>query len=74
MTVQTLTTPAPTVEPTLTPDLPDLDPAVVDRIGDEILLTTAAATKVATVKAGTSRRQPGVMFETRSWSRNGNVD
>lgn len=77
MTIQTVTAPAPIpgVEPTLTQPLPDVDPSIIDRVGDEILLTTAATTKVATVKAGTSRRtQRGVMFETRSWSRSGAVD
>jgi hypothetical protein len=51
--------------------VPDLDRPDADQIGDEILLAVAAATKVATVRAGDSRRtETGV----RAWSKSGNVD
>ena len=58
---------------TATPILPDLDPAVGNEIGDEILLDAAAASKVAKVKSGgTSTRFTG--SQSRAWSLGGNVD
>lgn len=63
--LDTLTAPAPTVTPEA---LPDLDDAIGHAIGDEILLASAASTKVAKVKAGQARA------ESRAWSFGGNVD
>jgi hypothetical protein len=65
MTTLTLT------KPQTAPVVPALDRPDADQIGDEILLAVAAATKVATVRAGDSRRtQTGV----RAWTKRGNVD
>lgn len=63
--------------PTQAPEraLPDLDPAVLDRVGDEVLLASAATAKPAKVKSGTApRTTTGVMFSSRAWSAGGNVD
>lgn len=55
----------------LAPVLPELDRPDADQIGDEILLEAAAATKVARVRSGDSRRTE---TSVRAWSRSGNVD
>jgi hypothetical protein len=54
---------------TKTPVLPDLDRPDADQIGDEILLDSAAHTKVRTVRSGDARRT-----ESRAWTRSGRVD
>jgi hypothetical protein len=56
---------------TKTPVLPELDRPDADQIGDEILLAAAAATKVARVSGGDSRRTE---TSVRAWSKSGNVD
>ena len=55
----------------LAPVVPELDRPDADQIGDEILLASAAATKVARVRAGDSRRTE---TSVRAWTRSGNVD
>ena len=64
MTTLTLTKPP-------APVVPDLDRPDADQIGDEILLASAAATKVARVSGGDSRRTE---TSVRAWTRSGNVD
>lgn len=56
---------------TKAPVLPELDRPDAAQIGDEILLAVAAATKVATVRSGDSRRTE---TSVRAWTRSGNVD
>ena len=53
--------------PTEARPLPDLDPNVGAALGDDIVLGLARDTKVARVKAGTSR-------QNRAWSMGGGVD
>jgi hypothetical protein len=56
---------------TKTPVVPELDRPDADQIGDEILLASVAATKVARVRGGDFRRTEK---SVRAWSRSGNVD
>lgn len=61
---------------TLSPILPALDPEVGAALGDEILLGTARADKVAKV-AGESRGGRGNTVQShtaRAWSTGGQVD
>lgn len=53
------------------PVVPDLDRPDAARMGDEILLAVAAATKVGRVHGGDSRRTEK---SVRAWTRSGNVD
>lgn len=53
------------------PVLPELDRPDADQIGDEILLASAANTKVGRVRGGDSRRTEK---SVRAWSKSGNVD
>lgn len=53
------------------PVVPDLDRPDAAEIGDEILLASAAAIKVARVHGGDSRR---TLRGVRAWTRSGNVD
>ncbi len=54
---------------TKAPVVPELDRPDADQIGDEILLATAAATKVRRVRGGDPIRS-----ESRAWSTSGRVD
>lgn len=56
---------APVTEPEV---VPDLDPAVLEEVGDEILLEAVHATKIAKVRTRAGRN------ENRAWSFGGNVD
>lgn len=56
---------------TKAPVLPELDRPDADQIGDEILLASAATTKVGRVRGGDSRRTE---TSVRAWSKSGNVD
>jgi hypothetical protein len=56
---------------TKAPVVPELDRPDADQIGDEILLESVAATKVARVRSGDSRRTEK---SVRAWSKSGNVD
>ena len=56
---------------TKAPVLPELDRPDADQIGDEILIESAANTKVARVRSGDSRRTE---TSVRAWSKSGNVD
>jgi hypothetical protein len=49
--------------------LPELDRPDAGQIGDEILIESAASTKVGRVQSGDSRRS-----ESRAWTKRGNVD
>jgi hypothetical protein len=53
------------------PVVPELDRPDAAQMGDEILLASAAATKVARVRGGDSRRTETFV---RAWTRSGNVD
>lgn len=53
--------------------LPDVDPEVGTRIGDEILLDAAKAEKIRKVKGG-GRRSSLQSHQARAWTRGGNVD
>jgi hypothetical protein len=55
----------------LAPVVPELDRPDADQMGDEILLDAVAATKVARVRSGDSRRTE---TSVRAWTRSGNVD
>jgi len=50
------------------PALPEIDPAVADQIGDEILLESASKVRTGRVTSGTQRNA------SRAWSIGGNVD
>lgn len=56
---------------TKAPVLPALDRPDAAQIGDEILLDSAANTKVSRVRGGDSRRTEK---SVRAWSKSGNVD
>lgn len=59
---------------TTTRTLPDLDPSVGTRLGDEILLDVAKTEKVKKVP-GRSRTSGAVRsHQARAWTRNGDVD
>lgn len=53
------------------PVVPELDRPDAAQLGDEILLASVAATKVARVRGGDSRRTEK---SVRAWSKSGNVD
>jgi hypothetical protein len=72
---------APVLAAVEAPVLPDFDRPDADELADEILLSSAATTKVAKVTAGTSRsRFSGQVAniartgQTRAWTRGGRVD
>ena len=60
------------------PVLPELDRPDAGELADQVLLSSAATVKVATVRAGTSQATPGqparVSTSTRAWTRGGAVD
>ena len=56
-----------TMAPTEAPALPEIDPAVADQIGDEILLESASKVRTGRVTSGTPAA-------SRAWSIGGNVD
>ena len=56
---------------TKSPVLPELDRPDAAQIGDEILLASAAATKVARVSGSRRGRQSA---DSRAWTKSGNVD
>lgn len=56
---------------TKAPVLPELDRPDAAQIGDEILIESAANTKVGRVHGGDSRRTEK---SVRAWTRSGNVD
>lgn len=56
---------------TLSPVLPELDRPDAEQIGDDILLESAAATKVARVSGARNGRQSA---DSRAWTKSGNVD
>lgn len=60
-----------TLTKTEAPALPELDRPDADQLGDEILLESAANTKVGRVRGGDSRRTE---TSVRAWTRSGNVD
>lgn len=64
--------------PVEAPVLPEFDRPDADELADEILLSSAATLKVATVTAGTSRAtfsgQVAQITRTRAWTRGGRVD
>jgi hypothetical protein len=62
--------PAP-VLPTITPET-EIDPALGDTLGDEILLDSARTTKAAKVVGG--RRSPWQSHTARAWTMGGQVD
>lgn len=55
----------------LAPVVPELDRPDEAQLGDEILMAAVAATKVARVRGGDSRRTE---TSVRAWTRSGNVD
>lgn len=57
------------MQTTTTPVLPDLDPALGQQLGDEILLGAAKVEKVAKVKS--TNGSPNAV---RAWTLGGNVD
>lgn len=52
--------------------LPELDRPDAAQIGDEILLASAAATKVARVSGAARRGRQSA--DSRAWTKSGNVD
>lgn len=58
---------------TIAPVLPELDRPDAEQIGDEILLESAAALKVARV-SGAARRGGRQSADSRAWTKSGNVD
>jgi hypothetical protein len=65
----TITALAPATAPAeVEPILPQLDPALGDKLGDEILLGAARTARVARVKSH------GTPAESRAWTMGGNVD
>lgn len=57
-----------TLSKTEAPVLPELDRPDAAQIGDEILMASAAATKVRRVRTGTGPS------ESRAWTQSGSVD
>lgn len=66
---------APTIDRTtaLPAILPVLDPAVLEEVADEILLSATKASKVAKVRQGHARTG-GPVTDPRAWSMRGAVD
>ena len=65
----TITVPAPVEMPVI--DSP-LDPEVADHLGDDILLSAAAANKTQRITVRGGAR--GVAMSPRAWTMGGNVD
>jgi hypothetical protein len=61
-----------TKTPVEAPVLPELERPDADQIGDEILLASAASTKVAKVTAGGIGRNQSA--QSRAWTLGGRVD
>lgn len=58
---------------TITPEH-TLAPELGDQLGDDVLLTVAANTKVAKVTPSVTERRSAVWRSSRAWSASGNVD
>ncbi len=58
--------------PVEAPVIPDLDRPDAEKIGDEILLESAAKAKVGVVRGGQSSARQSA--DARAWTRSGNVD
>lgn len=56
--------------------VPDVDPALGDTLGDEILIGLVRSTKVQRVKSGGARMVGSALrsHQARAWSAGGNVD
>lgn len=68
-----MSTPTITPAPITAPVLPDVDPALGNQLGDEILLSTARSEKVAKVR-GASRNGRLQSAASRAWTMGGQVD
>lgn len=61
-----------TKAPVEAPVIPELDRPDAEQIGDEILLESAAKSKVGRVRGGVASARQSA--EARAWTRSGNVD
>jgi hypothetical protein len=54
--------------------LPELAPELGDQLGDELLLMSAATTKVGKVTPGSRGSRAGQRHNARAWTASGSVD